>query len=435
MYILLSSPMQGLLLELHDAQTGITTKLRIAINFSHACIELREPVAEPTGAVSRCLRSITSLDEALVALHARTGRAMATPSSASAGDGRASSSSPSGGGTVDTLSPLRQQSAARRQQFLAFQSPAKPPIKVGTSMESVREGIRLVRICSSAMLREGTALLHAAASNPVSAAAAIEQGAMEALVTAAASVLPSGVMGGTEQLTMFTLCASSLLDGAIGQPCRGAARTVSALASALQHSAANPLLLCKLLVALLQRPDVKLEALEQGLVQTISETYLRKSPLLEPLAKALLSSPRLGGTSRSTNSLSTPINQEGRTCSGLKDLASGAGSSRGRDSSSHYDGLGNGRSARTSTDSSEQSQDHQQQLGGRMEWQPSSSLSLGKSNKLSIPRLALPEDTSNVAPVLSPTGGFTRATRRSSTTPGMCFTLYPSFFTVIFYES
>jgi hypothetical protein len=95
-------------------------------------------------------------------------------------------------------------------------------------------------------------MLQAAAVQPGLAAACIEAGALDALVTAAATILPGGVMGATELLNIVKLTLYTLLDSP-QQATSARARLVLALEAALQQSCANPLLLCKLLAVLLQR--------------------------------------------------------------------------------------------------------------------------------------------------------------------------------------
>ena len=341
---------QGLLLERHCPVQGVTTKLRVAINFSHACLELQPADAPDEGGRAQCLRTLHSLDEALAALRGQVTQLAASPSG----------------------SPTKTSHLSHR---LPFQSPAKPPRRQSASEVTAVDGVAMVQTCSSAQLREGATMMQAAAVDPAGAAACVEAGAMEALVAAAASVLPSTIMGTTEQLTLLTLTVSMLLDAAGAARGRrandGAARLVGALGATLQSTCANPILLCKLLVALLQRPDVRLEAAAQGLATTISETYLRKSPLLEPLAAALLS-PSAGGRSPSVHAAGGSQSAAAAPPAAAKTLLGGA--------------------------------------GGQMQVTPRL-----PGVRLSVPRLCLRSEES---PGGTPSGGLTRATRRElSMTP------------------
>jgi serine/threonine protein kinase len=350
----------GLLLELHNIETGITSRGRIAINFRSACLELQtvddSDDDNASTSASRCLRTLNSLDEAIAALQMQAmqgSEAVAqVPSS--------------------RISPSKFVPSDMRTT-LAFQSPSKPPRRSSRVKDLVKEGVSLVQACSSAQLREGCTMLQTAAVAKGGAASGIDAGAMEALVAAASTILPSTIMGTTEQLTVLALTIAALLDGdscgnSKGQ---GAIRLVASLATGLETACANPVLLCKLLVALLQRPDVRLEAIQQGLSTTVSATYLRKSPLLEPLAAALLSPSVMSsaGKHRSTQASSSEASSQSNTFDGRSPLLA------------------------TSTP---------------------------RAGKLSIPRLMLPSEGGEGAGGQSsnPSGGLTRATRRElSATP------------------
>lgn len=264
---------EGLLLEVHCAQSSIIARGMVVINFRLACLELHTnetadglPGTHQYGA-TKCLRTVHSLDEAVAALQVKSKQiAPASPSS----------------------SPSKTPGSHSRSA-LPFHSPSKPPRRSNKVADLIREGVAMVQGCSSAQLREGATMLQSAAATPGGAIASIEGGAMEALVAAASTVLPSTIMGTAEQLTLLALTIAALLDGDSEQRGRGAARLVAALVSSLHTACANPVLLFKILLALLQRRDVRLEALRQGLWNTISAAYLRKTPLLEPLAAALLS--------------------------------------------------------------------------------------------------------------------------------------------------
>ncbi len=255
--------MQGLLLERHDPGSGQVTKLKISVNFHNACLELHDPTPDAT-TVNKCLRTINSLGEAVVALEGRPGAGplLASP-----------------------VKPAVRGGAA-------VQSPAKPPLPSG--LDSVRHGIALIQACSAVHLREGVALLSTATGSAQLAASAVIMGALEALVSAAASVLPSPVMGMAELHSLLSTALGGLLDAAPPSS-HAAARTVTVVGAVLQKNCANPMLLCKLLAALLQRPGVRLEAMHQGLASAISTAYQRLVPGLDTEAQALLASSRLEG--------------------------------------------------------------------------------------------------------------------------------------------
>jgi hypothetical protein len=352
----------GLLLELHSAQTGVTSRGRVAINLRSACLELQTIDASGDGitptSASRCLRTLNSLDEAVTALQMQTMQ------------------------ELDQLPPLLTSRISPSKVVpsdmrttLAFQSPSKPPRRTSRVKDLVKEGVCLVQACSSAQLREGATMLQTAAVAKGGAASGIDAGAMEALVAASSTILPSTIMGTTEQLTVLALTIAVLLDGdsSGGGKGQGVIRLVASLATGLETACANPVLLCKLLVALLQRPDVRLEAIQQGLWATISSTYSRKSPLLEPLAAALLSPSVMSSAGKHRNS--------------------------------------------TQASSSEPSSQVTPLAGGRS---PLLSAATPPAGKLSIPRLMLPSEGADGGEGQSsnPSGGLTRATRRElSATP------------------
>ncbi len=261
--------MQGVLLE-RLGEDGQVRQLTIAADFAHACLVLRAGQAAACATPNRCLRAVNSLEEALAVLHREAGRL-----------GPSLSASPvkQGGLSSAASSPARQP---------AFQSPAKPPLPVAANgTEALRLAVGLVQQCSSAQLREGLAILSAAAGNSELCAAALSFGAMEALATAAATVLPSHSMGMSELQPSLTVAVTSLLDAA-PPSAYAPGRLVSILAVLLQQSCANPLLLCRLLVALLQRPDVRAEAMRQGLATTIADVYVQLSPAAATAAAELL---------------------------------------------------------------------------------------------------------------------------------------------------
>ena len=261
--------LQGVLLE-RLGEAGEVRQLTIAADFAHACLVLRAGQAAACATPNRCLRAVNSLEEALAVLHREAGRL---------GPSLSASPAKQSGLSSAASSPARQP---------AFQSPAKPPLPVAANgTEALRLAVGLVQQCSSAQLREGLAILSAAAGDSQLCAAALSFCAMEALATAAATVLPSPSMGMSELQPSLTVAVTSLLDAAPAVA-YAPGRLVSILAVLLQQSCANPLLLCRLLVALLQRPDVRSEAMRQGLATTIADVYVRLSPAAAAAAAELL---------------------------------------------------------------------------------------------------------------------------------------------------
>ena len=451
----------GLLLELacgppppsapHSDDDHVVARAIVALNCRLACIELLAvgpPSAVPShiasgGAASagKCLRTLHSFDEAVAALQAQTSGRAASKAAAFLAATSASASSPTklestaatGTGPTGPFLSSRSRSGGA---LAMFQSPSKPPRRASGVEDLVAEGVGLVEVCSSAQLRDGATMLQAAAALPGGAVAAIDAGAMEALVSAASTILPSTMMGMTEQLTLLALTVAALLDTDTSSPAEdsangggmGAVRLVYALSSGLQIACANPVLLCKLLVALLQRSDVRLEAIRQELWVTISATYLRKSPLLEPLAIALLSpsatsAASSGGAPTLTPSSSSPPPRSGALHRSPLRSPLGQTPGEGMD----IDAL----SPSTTTTPAGPSATTPQSSGSD---RTSGGSGVGGSGggKRSVPRLTLPPPSSSdishlpgaslaamhVAAAATPKGGLTRATRRElSATP------------------
>ena len=249
---------QGLLLE-GPAGAEDPAQLSITINFGHACLELHD--ARPGRAAAPCLRTVTSLEEALTALH---GEAGPTPQA----------------------SPIKASSGK-------LTSPAKPPLQPASSagcgaLEHLQRGVQLVQACMSAQLREGVALLSAAAGDPhLTAHCVVKLSAVEALVTAAATVLPDAGMGMTELLTTLVPAIKGLLDAA-PPAVFAAGRLVEILSAMLQQKCANLALLCQLVVAVLHWPLVRAEAMQRGLATAVSSLYVGQSSDLQATARALM---------------------------------------------------------------------------------------------------------------------------------------------------
>jgi hypothetical protein len=81
-------------------------------------------------------------------------------------------------------------------------------------------------------------------------------------------------MGMAELQPSLLVAVTSLLDAAPASAF-AAGRLVSILGAVLQQSCANPLLLCRLLATLVQRVDVRAEAMRQGLAGTIAGMFTR----------------------------------------------------------------------------------------------------------------------------------------------------------------
>ena len=444
---LLAVPVQGVVLERLSTE-GDAHRLTIIIDFQHACLVLREG----GGAASTpdCLRSVNSLAEALAVLHRETGRL----------------------GPSLTASPAK--GSGRLPAPAA--SPAKPPLPAAHGVDALRVAVDLVQACTPAQLREGLAILSTTAGNSNAAASAVACGALEALVTAAATVLPGPTMGMAELQSSLSVAVASLLNAA-PPAAYAAGRLVSILAAVLRQSCASPLLLCRVLVALLERADVRAEAMRQGLVGAVADMYSRLSPAaaeaaatepqrrsrssscaapadqpvpLDSAATALQQQLGFGSPLVSATAENAALNSSGRgqvaslvaTYNALSDSGSDCSPSASRSGSPVKVGLGSGREemlvAMLLTRSLPVAHYllHVSPFGGffsacrqRMLLNHASSLSpshlqathlrspsaLSNSSRLSVPRLALPTPESPTAAA----GGLTRSTRRMlSGTPG-----------------
>eukprot|EP00887_Chlorella_sp_A99_P006671 scaffold3.g6671.t1 len=379
---------QGVLLEAVDSEGGPHARLTLAVNFGLVCVELRGAGGpEETGP----LRTVHCLSEALTALRGEAGPALAA-------------------------SPVKPGSTAG--------SPTKPPLQPGAGLEPLRLGVQLVQACTSTQLREGVALLSAAAGDAQLTAACLGLGAIEALVTAAGTVLPSSMMGMTELLASLVLAVTTLLDAA-PPAAYAAGRLVSIMGAALQQSCANPVLLCQLMTALLQRPDVRAEAMRHNLGGSVASLYVRLSVEHEAAARsplAPLQVPRQPSAStpgsRDDNAaqpaysplVSSPAGQARGGAFGSPApveqiaLAAGSGSHVAR-MVSIYNQLSDSGSEGSPCSSASPS---------RSPPLRSPSAMLGRV-KFRVPRLQLPNDNSP----MNPAAGLTRSTRRAlSNTPG-----------------
>ncbi|KAL4458989.1 hypothetical protein ABPG75_013854 [Micractinium tetrahymenae] len=403
-----ATPMpQGVLLERLTGD-GEAQRLAIAIDFAHACLVLRPGAsslssAAPGAGPGDCLRSVNCLAEALAVLHHETGRL----------------------GPSLTASPSKQPGSggAAPGSPAVFQSPAKPPLPASHGVDALRLAVGLVQACSSGQLREGLAILSAAAGSPQASASAVALGALEALITAAATVLPSASMGPAELQPSLAVAVTSLLDAA--PPASYAAgRVASILAAVLQQSCANPLLLCQLLVALLQRADVQAEAMRQGLAGPIADMYARLSPEAAAAAAELLGAgSSSGGAAVATASPArqqhdqqgcrdqpalAPLGFGSPLLAGQAENAAAAGNSKGQVAAlvATFNAMSD--SGSDCSPSASRSSSPVKGLHAR-------SPSAASSGRFSVPRLALPTPDSPTAAI----GGLTRSTRRVlSGTPG-----------------
>lgn len=166
------------------------------------------------------------------------------------------------------------------------QSPAKAPLPRG--LDSIRQGITLIQSCTATHIRDGVALLSASSGSAQLSSSAIIMGALEALISAAASILPSSQIGMTELHSILSQALVALLDGAPASS-HAAARAVTVIGAVLQKHCASQLLLSRVLATLLQRADIRLEAIRQQLSSSICNVYLQLIPDVDAAAQALLS--------------------------------------------------------------------------------------------------------------------------------------------------
>ena len=378
---------KGLIVEWRGDNCDASLKtLLLAINLSHACLELRDP---SNSSSVGCLRSVNSIAEALFALKGQAGQLAPSPA----------------------VSPTKSAQ-------MHFQSPAKAPLYSMKGVSAVREGIALVKACSSTQMREGAALLQAAAGDATTALKAVELGAMEALVAATATLLPGTAMGMTELLTLNTLTLTNLLD-AVQPHSAGASRVVSALGKTLSKSCANPLLLCKVLVALLQRVDIRSEAMRQGLSSAICDVYLRKSPLVEATARALLISSPNGFSPDRISSRGSSVTSKSRrvTGEGFGSPLSASFSTATAAALDHQDASTTPLSvsgALPSFSPLQQNSTNSMQNPDVFVSIPSPMMMPDGPPKFHVPRLSLPGGDAESPTAVTPTiGGLTRSTRRA----------------------
>lgn len=266
MLFFVSILIQGLLFEGYCTAQRRIVRATIRIDFQHSCLKFQASVGEneddkETTDFDNCLRTVHTVDEVIAILL---------------------------GHNIGSISTTCESSPVKPPSIHAFfQSPAKAPHRVSSFAALARDGVALVQACNCSQLRDGAIMIQAAAVDSEGAAECIGRCALEALVTAAAVVLPTNIMGTTEQLSLLTLTIGSILDTA-PQNLKAPSRTVNAIALVMRGNNANPLLFWKVVAALLQRPDVRMAAIQQEFSRDIADAYRRKSPLLIPLSNKLL---------------------------------------------------------------------------------------------------------------------------------------------------
>ncbi|KAI8112526.1 hypothetical protein M9434_003849 [Picochlorum sp. BPE23] len=173
------------------------------------------------------------------------------------------------------------------QRQTAFQSPVKKSVSHTRGMD-VESAISLIHSCSVSGFKDGTSYLNTVCKDVHMAECAVQNGVLTALVQASKSLMSSTMMGTVEQLSVLTLTTSLILDSCLSSI--DACRTlVNDFAESLCETCANPALMIQFLTAMLHRPDVKEAAIDLKLYNAVSTMYMNRLPLLEPLARALLS--------------------------------------------------------------------------------------------------------------------------------------------------
>eukprot|EP00889_Picochlorum_renovo_P000532 jgi/Picre1/27562/NNA_000529.t1 len=141
------------------------------------------------------------------------------------------------------------------QRQTAFQSPVKKSVSHTREMD-VESAISLIYACSVSGFKDGTSYLNTVCKDVHMAECAVQNGVLTALVQAS-------------KVSHETL--------------------VNDFAESLCETCANPALMIQFLTAMLHRPDVKEAAIDLKLYNALSTMYMNRLPLLEPLARALLS--------------------------------------------------------------------------------------------------------------------------------------------------
>lgn len=173
------------------------------------------------------------------------------------------------------------------QRQAAFQSPVKKSVSHARGMD-IESAISMIHSCSVSGFKDGTSYLNTVCKDVHMAECAVQNGVLTAIVQASKSLMSSTMMGTVEQLSVLTLTTSLILDSCLSST--DACRTlVNDFAESLCETCANPALLIQFLTAMLHRPDVKEAAINLKLYNALSTMYMNRLPLLEPLARALLS--------------------------------------------------------------------------------------------------------------------------------------------------
>jgi len=233
----------------------VESSLTIVPNFIIGCLEARQDNVEENYI---CLRTVRRLEEAISIIKGEIGC------------------------MNDDLTP-------KGDAPYVFQSPVKSPLGSTNNM-TIEIAVSKIGSFRSGDLRDGASYLQNVSNDPYAATLAIQHRAFQALVGAASSMLSSFSIGPIEQLSIVSLTASMLLDGCAEHQRREASATlVSDFSQALSEPCANPTLLLQFMLAMLHRPDIKAAAIKEKIYNVIAELYMRRLPLLEPLANALLS--------------------------------------------------------------------------------------------------------------------------------------------------
>ncbi len=213
----------------------------------------------------------------------------------------------SGVGSLDQYgTPL---SSPERHRSFSFQSPAKKPLNTDKAMD-LKLAISMIELGTTSNFRDGALFLQTACQSQRKAEYAVRRGAFKALVMSSSMMLASKVMGSVEQLSILTMTASQLLDKS--SSAAAAERVlVREFGAALQRSVANPALLLHFLTAMIHRPDIKEAAIELKMYNALALMYIKKLPLLEPLADALVTpeaATRTGAVSATTHTTAVATN-------------------------------------------------------------------------------------------------------------------------------
>lgn len=244
------------------SSSASNASIRVFPNFLHGCLEAIPAQQCLNTDQKEYLRTIRSLGEAVSLVNGEPGSTQEA-----------------------TLTPLG--SPSKRM----FQSPPKAPLSQPRGMSGIYAAINQINEGNSSGIREGIAYLQIVCRESECAETAAKAGVLTVLVKASAFMMATTAFGPTEQLSMLTLTASMILDSQKEEPQKSIASKslVQAFIDIHQRPCANPALLLQFMIAMNQRADVKAEAIKHNLASHLSSIYIQKSPLLEPLAHALIS--------------------------------------------------------------------------------------------------------------------------------------------------